>query len=156
MNANILFSASSHHYAIICKLILPPSNLLLPFGMKTVFSFLILSSMMLHCASRLGMLEHLYQQRHQIAFRLGWISDIPVPLCNSDYHFKNELGISQHSSDKMPLHFNTASEIILYLQAREVYVKDLVPATLSAQQAQVFINNYSAPSLPVYRPPCNS
>jgi len=43
--------------------------------------------MTLHCAGRLGMLSYLYQNRAQIAHTLGFITELPIALCSSDYDF---------------------------------------------------------------------
>ena len=58
---------------------------------------LILTCMMLHCASRVGFLSYLYQQRHQIAFTLGLIAEVPIAMCSSDYDFNDDLSV--HVSD---------------------------------------------------------
>jgi hypothetical protein len=41
--------------------------------------------MTLHCAGRLGMLSYLYQNRAQIAHTLGFIAELPIAVCSSDY-----------------------------------------------------------------------
>jgi hypothetical protein len=58
---------------------------------------LILTCMMLHCASRVGFLSYLYQQRHEIAFTLGLIAEVPIAMCSSDYDFNDDLSV--HVSD---------------------------------------------------------
>jgi hypothetical protein len=58
---------------------------------------LILTCMMLHCASRVGFLSYLQQQRHEIAFALGLITEVPIAMCSSDYDFSD--GLSIHVSD---------------------------------------------------------
>lgn len=58
---------------------------------------LILTCMMLHCASRVGFLSYVHQQRHEIAFALGLITEVPMAMCSSDYDFSD--GLSIHVSD---------------------------------------------------------
>lgn len=60
---------------------------------------LILTCMMLHCASRVGFLSYLYQQRHEIAFTLGLIAEVPIAMCSSDYDFNDDLSVHVSDSD---------------------------------------------------------
>jgi hypothetical protein len=85
--------------------------------MKRIVSLIILVSMMLHCASRLGVISYLYQQRHQIAYQVGLIAEIPIALCDSDHDFSGELKIQHHDNDeKLPATFTQAPEIQLFFQ----------------------------------------
>lgn len=83
--------------------------------MRRIISLVILCSMMLHCASRLGVLSYLYQERHSIAHAMGLIQEIPIALCSSDYDFNQGLIIQDHGdSENLPVTFGDAREIILF------------------------------------------
>ena len=41
--------------------------------------------MMIHCAGKLGVIDYLVEQQHQIAFALGIIDEVPIPMCNDNY-----------------------------------------------------------------------
>lgn len=71
---------------------------------KKLIVYTILSSMILHCGCRLGFLDQLYQQRHQIAHAIGVIEEIPMTMCNSDYDFEKDLKVkSDDSHSSLPL-----------------------------------------------------
>jgi hypothetical protein len=83
--------------------------------MRRIISLVILCSMMLHCASRLGILSYLYQERHSIAHAVGLIQEIPIALCSSDYDFNQGLSIQDHDdSETLPVTFGHAHEITLF------------------------------------------
>lgn len=83
--------------------------------MRRIISLVILCSMMLHCASRLGLLSYLYQERHAIAHAVGLIQEIPIALCSSDYDFNQGLSIQVHDdSETQPVTFGHAHEITLF------------------------------------------
>lgn len=82
---------------------------------------LILTCMMLHCASRVGFLSYLYQQRHEIAFALGLIAEVPIAMCSSDYDFSDDLSVHVSDNDEaarqtLPMAF----EINLFCIAEEI------------------------------------
>lgn len=83
--------------------------------MRRIISLVILCSMMLHCASRLGILSYLYQERHSIAHAMGFIKEIPIALCSSDYDFNKGLSIQDSdNSQSFPVTIAHAQEIILF------------------------------------------
>jgi hypothetical protein len=83
--------------------------------MRRIISLVILSSMMLHCASRLGILSSFYQQRHIIAHAIGIIREIPIALCSSDYDFNKGLSIQDNDhSETLPAKISHAQEITLF------------------------------------------
>lgn len=86
--------------------------------MKRAVCLLILVSMMLHCASRLGFLTYLYQYRHNVAYSVGLIAEIPIALCSSDYDDGKGLTIQQHeqSEKSLPATLVQAHEINLYFE----------------------------------------
>jgi hypothetical protein len=82
---------------------------------------LILTCMMLHCASRVGFLSYLHQQRHEIAFALGLITEVPIAMCSSEYDFSDGLSIQVSDHDDaarqtLPMAF----EINLFCVAVEI------------------------------------
>jgi len=86
--------------------------------------------MLLHCASRIGFLSYLYEQRQQIAYALGVISEIPIAMCSSDYDFQDGLEIHASQDDaaagqSLPM----ALEIKLFFSAVEIPI--LIPEGVS-------------------------
>lgn len=86
--------------------------------MKRALCLLILVSMTLHCASRLGLLSYLYQNRHTVAFTLGLISEIPIAVCSSDYEGGKTLVITapDETDKSLPATISHAGEINLYFE----------------------------------------
>ena len=89
--------------------------------MKRFLSALILTSMMLHCASRIGFLSYVYEMRESIAYTMGVIEEIPIAICSSHYDFNK--GITVHISGEhqpVPPVLAQAQEIILFYQGAYV------------------------------------
>lgn len=83
----------------------------------------ILCSMMLHCASRVGFLSYLYQQREQIAYSLGLIAEVPIAMCSGDYNSNVNLVITvSHDYSAAQPTLPVALEIKLFFVAAEVPV----------------------------------
>jgi hypothetical protein len=79
--------------------------------------------MVLHCASRLGILDYLYQQRHQVAFHAGLISEIPITVCARDFHQTQKLvQATDHSQLPSFLH---ALEIQLFFESNTPQIDGL-------------------------------
>lgn len=92
----------------------PKCHSLRPY-MRRIISLVILCSMMLHCASRLGILSYLYQERHSIAHTMGLIQEIPIALCSSNYDFNKGLSIQDNDdSETLPVTIAHAQEITLF------------------------------------------
>lgn len=85
--------------------------------MKRIAICLILTSMALHCAGRLGILSSLYAQRYQYAFAFGMIDEIPIAVCDSktDVH-KNLYVATDDASHETPAKIMHASEINLFVE----------------------------------------
>jgi hypothetical protein len=81
---------------------------------------LILTSMMLHCASRMNFLSYLHEQRQEIAYILGIIAEVPISMCNSAYDFSDGLTLSDHEDGDFPIHHIQAQEIILFFGSNSV------------------------------------
>jgi hypothetical protein len=74
--------------------------------------------MVLHCASRVGFLSYLYQQRQEIAYALGLITEIPIAMCSSDYDFNDDLVIhAPHHENSSGQTIPVALEITLFFSA---------------------------------------
>ena len=84
---------------------------------KTIV-YAILVSMALHCGCRLGLLDQLFQKRHEIAYAIGLIEEIPIALCSSDYEFNTGLKIETHD-DFPSIHYSM------------VHAKDISPFFIS-------------------------
>ncbi|HEY9049830.1 MAG TPA: hypothetical protein VIN08_28220 [Ohtaekwangia sp.] len=83
--------------------------------LKKSLCYVVLVTMMLHCASRLGVLSFLYENRHSIGYSIGLIAEIPIAMCSSDYDFSKGLKIEHRDSDQgMPRSFMHAREINLF------------------------------------------
>lgn len=82
---------------------------------RRILATIILLSMVLHCASRLGILSYLYKNRNELAYVVGLVSEIPIAICSSDYDFNEGLHI-QHADAQpsTPVSFLTAPEITLF------------------------------------------
>jgi len=80
--------------------------------------------MVLHCASRTGLLTYIFQQRLQIAYSLGLIDEIPIAVCSSDYDFRHEFIVHQ-TDESSPASHQTlpmASEIKLFFVTPLIHV----------------------------------
>ena len=72
--------------------------------------------MALHCGCRLGFIDHLYDNRNEIAFTIGLITEIPIAMCNSDYDFGKKIGIkTNENSHTLPATVTKASHINLFI-----------------------------------------
>jgi hypothetical protein len=93
---------------------------------KKPIVYIILLSMTLHCGCRLGFLDLLYQKRHQIAFTIGLIGEVPMTMCNSDYDFDRGIKIeSTDSEGRMPIS-TIAHEIdLFYIPGYQLLVKNI-------------------------------
>jgi hypothetical protein len=119
--------------------------------MKRFLGLVILLSMLLHCSSRLGVLSYLYNNRHDIAYTVGMISEVPIAFCSSDYEGDRALTI-QHNDDgdHLPPSFAQAREIHLffhrmdfslhpsYIMPRQIYVGFIHPAPYPEPPSAVF------------------
>ncbi|MBX2915810.1 MAG: hypothetical protein KF856_11130 [Cyclobacteriaceae bacterium] len=116
---------------------------------------MILFSMVLHSASRLGVLSYLYQQRHEIGYTLGLIEEVPIAMCNSDYDFGAGLHFESHDTDSSlpPIAF-TAHEIHLFYSQPEAPLNTERIITAVAKQSAVINRTFTSPPLSIFHPPC--
>lgn len=122
--------------------------------MKKAVSLIILVSMMLHSASRLGILSHLYEERHSIAFTIGLIAEIPIALCSSDYDADPGLSVQTTAGDQDPIpRAFQAREIVLFCDDPVISL-DFIPVPLSNSVYQPYVETpYSSPLTGVFQPP---
>jgi len=119
-----------------------------------MLTLVILFSMVLHCASRLGILSHVYKQRHEIAFALGLIDEIPIALCSeADFANGATLLISNDHHESTPSYFNHAAEIVLYCAEHQHY--GVVPYFDFQADAftPCFVKPYDAERQSIFHPP---
>ncbi|SKC41666.1 hypothetical protein [Ohtaekwangia koreensis] len=111
--------------------------------------------MTLHCGSRLGILSYIYQQRHDIAYTIGLISEIPIALCSSDYDFNEGLPVvHQDTSDQsIPPFFSNAHEILLFVQQHDFALN--IERNAIADTSNIYVKNrkYTAPLPAIFHPP---
>lgn len=110
--------------------------------------------MTLHCGVRLGFFDHVYSLRHEIAYGIGLIKEIPLAICGSQYDFSNKLDIViERETDSIPQSIVKAKEInLFYISAfrisltQEILFSNLKVAFLSNLYALDFSN-------PIFHPP---
>ena len=122
--------------------------------MKRILVALILFSMVLHSASRLGVLSYLYQQRREIAYAVGIIAEIPIAMCSSDYDLNS--GLSIVSADKSDL--STPPALIEAKEIQLFFSRHLSfnnPNRSESKINEVFLieAKYSSPPLSIFHPP---
>ncbi len=121
--------------------------------MKKAVSLIILVSMMLHSASRLGILSHIYEERHSIAFTIGLIAEIPIALCSSDYDVDPALSVqTTGDQDPIPRAFQ-AREIVLFCDDPVISL-DFIPVPLNNSVYRPYLETpYGSPVTGVFQPP---
>lgn len=125
--------------------------------MKRAVCLLILLSMVMHCASRLGVLSYLYSKRHDIAYRVGLIAQVPIAMCNGDYFTKQAplvIDDLDHADQQIPAPFPQAKEIFLFLQPTTNLVATDVPEIELNHYTAFQEGHYIPPSLSIFHPPC--
>jgi hypothetical protein len=122
--------------------------------MRRTLSVLILLSMVLHCASRLGVLSYLYENRNQIANTMGLISEVPIAMCSSDYDFNEGLHI-QHADThpSAPATFLTAHEITLFAQAFVSFNLRENSSITDEGKSRYSVGSYQHPPFEIFQPP---
>lgn len=110
--------------------------------------------MTLHCFSRLGVLSYIFEKRHEIAYALGLIAEVPIAMCSSDYDFTPGLVID-HAQDEhqLPPSVSPAQEIILFIHTVTVEIKPRHAASFTKGFDQRDEGKYPSPSLSVFHPP---
>jgi hypothetical protein len=124
--------------------------------MKRMLCAIILFSMMLHSASRLGVLSYLYKQRHEIAFQVGIIAEIPIALCSGEYHADTTLKIQDEETGKALPILSTAHEINLFIQETELAIQPVFTLIQDRKVTAFVIQSYISPALSIFHPPCEA
>jgi hypothetical protein len=116
----------------------------------------ILGSMVLHCAGRLGLLSHLYENRHRIAIAVGLIAEVPIAMCSSDYDFHTGLTLRESDSAKQPVQhlLIQAQEIILCMPPAAGQPSFInIPYRIKATTPYTG-RPYHAANADIFHPPC--
>ena len=117
--------------------------------------FVILISMMLHCAARMNFLSFVYEQRQQIAFNLGLLDEIPMTTCHHDYEFDKGIVVvtpDTHESN-LPSTFSHAREITLFIVDVHVGADQDAIALKEIDGTPEVLRRYSSPALSIFHPP---
>lgn len=126
--------------------------------MKRFLSIVILVSMTLHCASRLGVLSYLYENRHEIAYQAGLIAEIPVAMCTGNYFEKNApLVIHEADTDEskqVPGKIASAKEITLFSHSTRHSFTPFNCPLLQTHNTALVKAVYDQPLLTIFHPPC--
>jgi hypothetical protein len=112
--------------------------------------------MVLHSASRLGILSYIYQQRHDIAYTIGMIAEKPIAMCNSDYDFGVGLHIEAHedTDSNLPPAIFASQEINLFYSHTDVSVNSARTVSEVRKQSAVVMHGFTSPALSIFHPPC--
>lgn len=110
--------------------------------------------MMLHSASRLGVLSYVYQQRHVIAEAIGLIAEVPIAMCDSSYHLSNELQVVAHDSDTESVPPSILAHEIQLFFTDVLSLASPDRLLLPSQSTALIETAYSSPPLPIQHPPC--
>lgn len=122
--------------------------------MRKVVIFVILGSMILHCASRVGLLSYLYQNRNEIAFVLGLTDEIPIAMCNSSYDFDKGLTIQSADHDETSQRtFPVAFEIKLFFDSDRTQIPGRTQTSLHAGYIPAVSRLLQGCPNPIFRPP---
>jgi hypothetical protein len=60
---------------------------------KRLGIYLVLFSMTLHCACRLGFIDYIYNNRNEIGYALGLVSELRITVCSNNYNSGKNLRI---------------------------------------------------------------
>lgn len=126
--------------------------------MKRAVCLVILFSMVLHCASRLGLVAYLYDSRHDIAYSMGLITDIPITICETEYFTKDApfriVLPDNHADEQMPVQHFQAREIVLFAEETDKSILPPFSAMNIEHNTATFESRYPAPELAIFHPPC--
>ncbi|MBX2897066.1 MAG: hypothetical protein KF763_16590 [Cyclobacteriaceae bacterium] len=75
---------------------------------------IILFSMVLHSASRLGVLSYVVANKASIAYSLGLLNEPPITSCSQDFYFADRFTISAVAEEKNVARLPVAIEIQLF------------------------------------------
>jgi hypothetical protein len=109
--------------------------------LKKLIAHTILLSMVLHCSFRLGLIDHLYQQRHDIVLALGLIKEKPIAMCSSDYDSSEGLQIKTD---------NNSHSLPSVIQAREINLFFVTEYTLPRPEPVLLSDRSFANAIDLY------
>lgn len=117
--------------------------------------FLILISMMLHCAARMNFLSYLFEHRQEIAFSLGLIDEIPIAVCKHDYDSDRSLKIETHETEKsgLPATLFQAREIILFIHFSLIDINPRPEISMADHVTLLPQKKYTPPGFSIFHPP---
>lgn len=123
--------------------------------MRRAIALLILVSMTLHCASRLGILSYLYENRHAVAVTIGLIKEVPIAVCSSDYEGDKTLVITTpDDTDKsLPTAISQAQEINLYFERTIVHHAPQFTWLATDRLSSLTETPYTSPLRDIFHPP---
>lgn len=122
--------------------------------MRKVVIFVILGSMVLHCASRVGLLSYLYQNRNEIAYMLGFADEMPIAMCNSSYDFDKGLTIQSADHDETNQRtFPVAFEIKLFFDSDKTHVPARIQIPLRGEYIQAVSRLLPGCPQAIFHPP---
>ncbi len=116
--------------------------------------YTILFSMMLHCASRLKLVDTIYKNRNQIAYSIGLIAEIPIAMCDGKYDFGRGIVVNeQEHQTSLPTTLSIAQEINLFhslfnltIIPRFVKIADTIWGSYTSKE-------YTSPAALIFHPP---
>jgi hypothetical protein len=120
---------------------------------RKVLVYAILLSMVLHCAGRLGFIDHIYSKRKEIAFAIGLIAEVPISLCGSNHdHAKTFIAV-QCETNTVPALVIKAETINLFCVSK--YCHRVVDRNILYKTSLVYLPDLyrSITIKPVYHPP---
>ena len=114
---------------------------------------IVLLSMTLHCFSRIGFLSYLYQQRHEIAFAVGLIKEVPIAMCSSEYDPDSGLVIHQDGEHHSLPSTLRANEITLFVSKENPPVNFSLLFLRTLSQTPFCENDPSRSTSNIFQPP---
>lgn len=121
---------------------------------KKLTIYALLLSMALHCACRLGVLDYLYQQRHQIAYTIGLISEVPITMCSHEYNPDSSLKVeAQQDESTLPSGLFQAQEIKLFFNIPQLTINPVYQLLVKSTWRDFLIKEYPSPHTSIFHPP---
>lgn len=122
--------------------------------MKKLISLIIITSMVLHCAGRLGFLNYLFEQRNEIALTLGIIDNIPITECSHEYYAGESLMDHDNAAQQNPFAAIHTYEVNLFSNSiafdwRPADFSGCRPKQLAASEVSFYSNFLSR----AFKPP---
>jgi|JI6StandDraft_1071083.scaffolds.fasta_scaffold04524_8 hypothetical protein len=123
--------------------------------MKRIVIFLILLSMVLHCATRLGLMTWLYQNRQAIAYNLRLVNEPHITECSHDATLDRlvEINTDTDSSDELPAKMFQVREINLFCEFNLTNTYPQYAFLRETQLPNIVERNYPSPDLGIFHPP---